>query len=190
MKNFTTQQSILAAVIASLIGLPLLVYFAFLPALRNFQSLSQQVADKKTGVTALKTPREEPEVVEEKVKKLKEQIEALKGEVFWETDISRFLNQITQLASDLKINFVSLKPEAASSSSEKGKELPDDYLLTEVPISLTIKSNYDDLVEFIKRIEQSDKFIAIESLTIDTDRQDIYSHNVRIDLSIFMQGKR
>lgn len=188
-KLFASQQSVFITVIIAAVSLVVIVYFVLFPSVRNFQQTAQQIKDKKTGLTALKTPAEEYGSLEEKVKALKDRGEALKNKLVWESDISSFLTRITQLASDLKIDFVSLRPEVKSSPSENLKGLSDDYMLTEVPIVLIIKSNYGDLIKFLERIEQSDKFIGVESLSIDTQPLDIYTHSIRMDLSIFTKEK-
>src|SRR3989338_3246369 len=189
-KLLASQQSIFITVIISAVSLVAVVYFGLFPYLANFQQIAQQIKDKKTGLIALKTPAEEYGALEEKVKTLGGRREALKNKLVWESDISSFLTRIIQLASDLKIEFVSLRPEVRPSPSEKVKGLSDDYMLTEVPIVLIIKSNYGDLIQFLERIEQSDKFIGVESFSIDTQPLDIYTHSIRMDLSIFAKEKR
>lgn len=185
---FRNKQTAFLSVILACISVGAMLYFAFFPALKGFQMVSQQIEEKKTGLSTIKTPRVEQGELDGKVSKTKEQLEILKKRIFWESDIGRFLNEITLLAADLKISFVSLKPEAAAVvSAEKDKKSAQDYPLTEAAILIIMRSNYNDLVKFLERIEQNDKFIAVQSLQIETDQQDVYSHTIRMDLSIFTQ---
>ena len=52
----------------------------------------------------------------------KDQLAAIEKKLFWQKDISKFLNELTRLASDLDIEFVSLKPEQLSIVGQEGGE--------------------------------------------------------------------
>lgn len=177
-------QKVLIAVGISSVALYIIFHFIFLPALKQSRSLVSQIGRKKIDLSKVQTLPGEYEQLANQIDKQKAQLENLKNKLFWEKDISRFLNELTKLASDLPIEFASLKPGAASSVI--GKE-PKGYLFAEVPISVALKSGYDNLVEFLRRIEESDKYINIDTLNIESDRSDIYRHNIKMKLIILVK---
>ena len=168
----------------SFVALYITSHFIFLPALKQSRSLASQIGRKKIDLSKVQALPGEYEQLASQIDKQKAQLENLKNKLFWEKDISRFLNELTKLASDLPIEFSSLKPESASAVI--GKE-PRGYLFSQVPIAVALKSGYDNLVEFLRRIEESDKYINIDTLNIESDRSDIYRHNIKIKLIILVK---
>lgn len=178
------QASLVVSIIYFLV-LCLIFYFIFLPAFKQSRLLSRQIKEKRLNLTKVKVSTNESSLLEEQISKTKEQLEIIKNRLFWEKDISRLLNELTQLASGLEIEFVSLKPEAVYLPVEKDKKESTDYLLAQVPISVSIRSNYDNLVKFLRKIERADKFIKIDTLNIESDQRNIHRHNIKVSLSIF-----
>ncbi|MFH0857923.1 MAG: type 4a pilus biogenesis protein PilO [Candidatus Omnitrophota bacterium] len=179
------QQKDIIAGLTSLLILFLLLYLVFFPAVRQFHSLSREIKNRTIDLTRVKSPVQEYQVLEAEASNMGKQIDGLKNKLFWEKDISKFLNEITHLASS-GIELISFKPE--SSLPALGKEesaFGDKYKFSQTPISVTLKSGYGDLVEFLKKIEEAEKFIKIEALTIENDPDNIYQHNVNIKFSIF-----
>jgi len=180
-------QRLLLAGISFFLLLLVVCYFVFLPALRQSRLLSYQIKEKKTNLARLQALTGEYNRLEAEVNKTKDQLQILKNRLLWERDISRLLNELTQLASNLQIEIVSLKPESATLPREKEKKEPGDYLLARVSISVTLKSDYDNAIKFLRRIEEADKFINIDLLSIESGQRDIYKHNVKMKLSIFTE---
>jgi len=184
------KQTVLIFSLVFFLLLGIMFCFIFLPALRQSRLLSKQIKDKRTNLTKMQTLTSEYSRLEAEIKNTREKAQLLKNRLFWEKDISRFLSELTRLASDLQIEFVSLKPESVSSLQQKEKiESQKGYLFAQVPILVVLRSNYGDLVRFLKRIEETDKFIKIESLSIESEQRDIHKHNVKMTLSIFVEEK-
>lgn len=186
--RFRDQKTLVITIVLSFFVLFIVLYFIFLPALKGAYALSQQIKEKKVNLSDVQTSTGEYSLLEDRVKKTKEELEVLKNRIFWEKDIGRFLNVISQLASGLQIEFISLKPEKPESSSwpaEKDKKGSLGYSLTQVPITILIRGSYSNLVKFLKRIDKYDKFINIYGLNIASDPHNIYRHNIKIGLSIF-----
>lgn len=167
------------------------VYFFLLPAIRQNKILLQQIKDKKFDLKGAQAPINEYVLLKEDISKKNLLLAEVKKRLFWEKDISRFLNELTHLASDLQIEFVSLKPEVvlaeetgAESAKKEGKGLkkPDS-----VPITVVLKSSYNDIISFLKRIEAGEKFIRIDSLGIESDPANIHKHLTKMKLSIFIE---
>ena len=114
-----------------------------------------------------------------------------------EKDISKFLSELTHLASDLPMEFVSWRPEAVVSvltTAEDKKDKKDkkvlDYSIMQAPISVVLRADYNSLVNFLKRIEEADRFIKIDTFIIEPDQRNIYKHNIKMKLGIFIKEER
>ena len=115
----------------------------------------------------------------------KDQLAAIEKKLFWQKDISKFLNELTRLASDLDIEFVSLKPEQLSIVGQEGGEA--DLKLVSVPIMVAFRSSYADTIRFLERIEEGERFIRIDALSVEADPRLILKHLTKMKLSIFIK---
>lgn len=186
-----TQRALIVMII-SLLVLCIIFYFIFLPASKQSLLLTKQIKEKKINLTNAEVIAGEYAHLEEQINKSKNQLEILKNKLFWEKDISRFLNELTQLAIDLPIEFVSLKPESVKLESvslsilkdKKDNKESKSYVLAQVPISVILRTSYNNLIGFLRRIEEADKFINIDNLSIESEQRDIYKHNIKMNLII------
>lgn len=169
----------------------LVVYFVLHPAIKQCVALSKSLKEKKDNLASLQSFNSQYVVLKEEIRNKSTELEALKSKLFWGRDISKFLNELNRLASDLEIEFVSLKPEISPASlaqdDKKSNKETDDYSQAQVSIAVSFRSNYNDIITFLKRIEAGDKFIKITSLSIEKQADNIYNHNVNIKLGILVE---
>jgi Tfp pilus assembly protein PilO len=59
----------------------------------------------------------------------------------------------------------------------------------EIPITINLRCSYHDLGRFINMIENSDRFMKVTDLTINTN-PDPMVHNIRLIVNIFVLKKR
>jgi Tfp pilus assembly protein PilO len=180
-------QKAIATIVFSVLFLCAIFYFAFLPSLKQSLSLTNQLKEKKTDLTKVHISSEEYNLLEGQIKDQKGKIVILKEKLFWEKDISKFLNVLTHLAADLPIEFVTLKPEAVVLPDKKDTKNKNEAQFAQVPISVTLRASYGNLVEFLERIETSEKFIKIDTLNIESDQSNIHTHNIKMGLNIFIK---
>lgn len=185
-------QKLLLGIIVSLSVLFLTVYYVFLPAIRSSYALTKQIKEKKVDTTKIQIASDEFEKLAKKINGLRQQSGTLDEKLYWEEDISKFLDKLTQLAADLNIEFVSLKPESViqppKSKDKKDKKESRENLLAQVPITVSFKASYSNLVEFLKRIEEADKFIKIDTFSIESEQKEIHKHNIKMLLVIYIKG--
>jgi Tfp pilus assembly protein PilO len=165
------------------------VYFFLLPAIQKDNLLSAQIRKSKTDLGVAQAPIKEYAALKEDIKKKNSELAEIKQRLFWERDISKFLNELTRLASELQIEFVSLKPETMPPEQEEGRESDKKKpkKLTSVPITVAFKSNYNEIISFLKRIEEGERFIRIDSLSIESEPSNIYKHLTKVKLNIFIE---
>ncbi len=178
-------QKTLFLIVVSLVILLLIIYLAFLPVLKQSLNLTKQIKEKKTDLSKVQISKEGLTRLEEEVTSLNNRIVISNERLFWDKDNSRFLDKLTQLAVDLPIEFVTLKPEAAVVSGKKDAEDANAPQLTRIPFTVTLRANYNNLVEFLERIETSEKYIRINTLSIESNTEDMNKHNFTIELNIF-----
>jgi Tfp pilus assembly protein PilO len=178
------------------IAVPFLVlflagYFVLLPAIKQYAALSQRIKNKELDLALVQSSNAQYAALKDDIENKESQVAQIKNRLFWEKDISKFLNELTRLASDLQIEFVSLRPEASGVPLEKDKGAKDreqkDFVLTKVPIEVTFRTSYNGIIDFLKRIEEGQKFIKIDTLAIESQANDIYKHNVKMRLSILIE---
>lgn len=182
--NPELQKTLISIVVSSVIFL-LIVYVAFLPAMKQSLSLTKQIKEKHTNLTKVQISKDELARLEADIASLKNQISIFNERLFWEKDSSKFLDKLTQLAVDLPIEFVTLKPEAAVLPDKKDSKTKNEPQLARLPFSVTLRANYSSLVKFLERIETSEKYIRISTLSIESNIEDMNKHNVTIELNIF-----
>jgi Tfp pilus assembly protein PilO len=204
-KNLNLSISLVGSVI--LLGVSLGVIF--IPALGKYQNINRQIESKTQEIQqAQMKVNSEFKRIEGENSQLKHDLAMLKEKLFWGKDTGSFLNELTQLAAGLSLEVLSLKPgevvsikqtvqesaAAAAGNNPRNKNLKSaavknqktsTYILTRAPISVMLKGDYPSLVAFLDRIEKAKKYIAIDGLTIETDRSTLYKHTIIMSLSIF-----
>ncbi|MFH1457854.1 MAG: type 4a pilus biogenesis protein PilO [Candidatus Omnitrophota bacterium] len=171
---------------------PVVVYFLLLPAFKDNISHRLQIKNRKIDLGVAQAPIKESGVLKEDIKGKKAQLTEMETRLFWKRDISKFLTELTRLAADLEIEFISLKPEPLTVDQESRsldkKEPKELKKMASVPISVAFKSNYNDIINFLKRIEEGERFIRVDSLSIESESGDMRKHVTKMGLSIFVEA--
>ncbi len=190
-----------------LISLCLILYLVFSPALKRYRELNKQFKVKNVDLVKLEGLIKESALTKQELDKDKADFELIRYELFWGKDAGNILAELTLLADGLEIEFVSVKPEpmvipkpkalgkkAASKVAAKQKDSQAKKAEKEeppgfpyIPISVDINSGYDNFIKFLSRIEEAERFIKINSYTIESGLQNIYMHKVRMRLVIYTE---
>jgi Tfp pilus assembly protein PilO len=179
-----------AYLIGVFLVLAAVLYLVFVPSIRKFGKISQQIRDKKSELSRVQQPSGEYRVLDKETKEMRSRKDLLVGKLLWESDISRFLSELTKLTSNSEVEFINIKPESALPAPEKDKEKFAKYRIVQIPISVRIKGSYEGLVNFLKKVEEGAKFIKIEYLNIESDSSSIYKHNINIRFSIIAKEEK
>ncbi len=124
--------------------------------------------------------------LENKVSYWKDKVEKEKEYLFWKDDISLFIKEITKIAKILSIEFFSID----SHPSKKIATFSDlGMSIEKMPLSISMRENFFKLVEFLKKIENLDRFVKIEKIRIESEKEDIYHHQIRLMVSGFVLKK-
>lgn len=170
--------------IAMVAALLALFYTMFMPKLRGVFSMSDKIKKGREIIPNPESYSEERQKVTAQIEALKKKIEGSKEKLFWKKDMALFLEKLNNIGEQLSLDFISIKPNLASEPI-KSEENKDVVLMYRNPINITMKTGYRELIGFLKRIEDSDKFLRIDELDISADKQDNFKRDVKMILSIF-----
>lgn len=112
------------------------------------------------------------------IKELNEKLVSLEEKFFLDPgEIFSYLNRFAEASK------ISLKNISPLEKTEVKTEESDTVHL-ELPINVKMECGYDELVEFLKKVESADKIILVTSLKIQGNPQDVWEHNIELSLKI------
>ncbi|OQX86807.1 MAG: hypothetical protein B6D55_05135 [Candidatus Omnitrophica bacterium 4484_70.2] len=154
--------------------------------IEKIRKIRKEIKKIKKELIGFGNYREKLKSLEDEVSYWKSKVEKEKGYLFWKDDISLFVKEITKIAKILSIEFFSID----SHPSKKVATFPTlGISIEKMPLSISICENFSKLVEFLKRIENFDKFVKIEKMRIESGKEDIYHHQIRLMVSAFVLKK-
>jgi len=166
-----------------------------LPNFKLYRSLSREVKEKDKELNIRKTT-----IVQ--IKKLKQDIDQIDKnytnftqKIIMQPGTFEAVKVITDIAKGLKIEFVSIQPSALlklelSSHNDGGfskflQEEGKEFFLWEIPVSIKIKGDFGNILGFIKRLEEGERFIKIKQFHIKKDPSLPLAHDADISISMF-----
>jgi len=159
------QQRIILAVLVGIILIVLVNNLLFRPITSKrrdlklkYQKLETELKRKEFELkeARAKTEAERIASLEEKYRHTQKRLKYLKGRLPKEKQIPALLSQIASQAK-LEYNLIRMLPEESR------------LVYKEIPIQIQLKGRYQDLGEYLKRLEESTRLIKIKSLSIKTD---------------------
>lgn len=165
------------------------IYQGILPGIKTLDSLKKELKQKKVELERrYNTALENKKLIKE-IAETEKSYENFSRMLFPLADISNAVKEITNISQDLQIEFISLAPsppaELARSSPEIGFYLWGTY------VAIRMKTNYEKLLDFVKRIETSVKFIEIESFQVKKNPANLAVHDAQMTLLVYsLQQKK
>lgn len=159
-----------------------LIFRGIYPGINSWFRLRKELAQKKTELKRRYNTAEENQRLAQEIAKIEKDYGEFNAMLFPPNDVSGAVKEIAKISQDLQIEFISLVPlsaRVASSSPEIG------FSLWEIPISIKIKTSYAKLLDFIKRIENSSKFINIDDFQITKSASNLLVHDVGLSLCVY-----
>lgn len=179
MKKFLAmsfKEQVIVATI-SLVLIAGLFYFVLIhPKLTQLNEISeqQQLEEKKfneatISFRGLKKVKKETATVEKKL----EELEIMLPE---KEDIPSVIIDVQDIAGESSIDFISIKP---LTNIGRG-------VYTEIPLELTMKGRFFDLLDFLYHIEKSKRKFVVSEININPSEDDLPSISAVINTSTFM----
>lgn len=174
----------------TIVGIIGAFYIMAMPPAKALFSVNAKIKKGRLIIPDASTYRSQYKELEKEIEAITQQIAKSKERLFWKKDIAFFLDRLSQIAEQLAVDFISIKPslspEPIISDDSGGKDdKQKTVLMFRNPINITMKAGYAELINFLARVEDSDRFLRIDELTIDPDNKDVLKRNVKMVLSIF-----
>lgn len=162
-------------------------YIIFMPTLRELIAVNSKLRKGQMIAPDIFGYRKQYAELEQAIAELSREISINKERLFWKKDIALFIEQLSRIAEQIAVDFISIKPvpspEPVTAYNEEKEE--KTVLMYRRPVTITLKSNYRGLIDFLARVEDSERFFRVDELTIEPDTKDILKRNVTMVLSIF-----
>ena len=136
-----------------------------------------EINNAKSAKANLDKLKRELAEIEKKVTYYKDKLPA-------EKEMPSLLKGFTDMANQCRIKFITIQPQDTYSQSPA---VAAPYI--EIPITINLICSYHDLGRFINMIENSDRFMKVTDLTINTN-PDPMVHNIRLIVNIFVLKKK
>jgi Tfp pilus assembly protein PilO len=162
----------------------ILFFWAVLPSFRTWAALKKELQRKEKEVRLLDNIIQENKQLKEDIAKREKDYEDFNRMFFLRDDIPQAVKTIADISQDLKIEFMSLIPQP-SQKLETAALKNLDFSLWKTPISIKIKTDYLKLIDFIKGMEKSNKFIRLENLRIKKNPSSLLFHDVEMKVYVF-----
>ena len=166
-----------------------------LPNLKLYAAVVGEVRDKKKQLQIRKETISQITKLKQEITEIDEEYKNFTQKIILQPGTFEAVKVITDIAKGIKIEFLSLKPlplerlELASREDEgfslffqkEGK----DFFLWEIPIAIKIKSSYINFLDFIKKIEDDQRFLKIKNIQLKKDPSTALAHNIEVTISMF-----
>ena len=161
------------------VGIVILFVFLSKPKLKKIEELTGQIVQEKVNLVQLEKIARTKDVLMQEVSKMREEIDYYEKRIPSEKGTSWLLMELSRIARETGIRYVSIVP------AEEKKE--ESYV--RIPIQVQIKCGYHSLGRFLSRIENSQRFMTVDNLTISPDGSNPLRHNIILKISTFMFAK-
>lgn len=183
--NTATQRYAAIAVAALLgAGLALASFIMVMPMIGEISKMNAKIKKSQLIMPDPVSYEKEHRELNARIEEIKKKITESKEKLFWKKDIALFLEKLKNASKEISVDFISIKPGLLAEPI-RSKENNEAILMYKNLTNITVKAGYKELVSFLKRIEESDKFLRIDSIDISVEKGDIFKRNVSMVLSIF-----
>ena len=177
IKEFLKDEQYRKYIVLGVLGVIVLVYLVFgiMPKFSERAKLSREVKELKNNVELVNTRMAMLDQMTAKLKSLRMEFAGYADGLPNEKDVPAFLQELSTVARKSNVKILSITPSEFRPVAVEGK---DNKFYREMPISVTAKSGYHELGEFISNIEQAKRFITVENLEISYDSRFPQRHNI------------
>ncbi|OQX86010.1 MAG: hypothetical protein B6D55_06695 [Candidatus Omnitrophica bacterium 4484_70.2] len=168
-----------------------------LPKFKLYKTFFKDITKKEKELRVIKSALSQVERLREEIRGVEDKYNSLMRKVVPRPESLEAIKIITGLIEGLKIEFYSFQPlplKKIGFSSGSDNERPekfspkkeaDNFFIWEIPVAIKIKTNYANLMNFIKRIEGASKFVKIKDIRIAKDLAFPFAHDAQITVSVF-----
>ncbi|MDI3501567.1 MAG: type pilus assembly protein PilO [Thermoanaerobacter sp.] len=170
---------------AVILGFFALYYQYYLtPKILEIRNLSIELKNKKQileQVTALNNKS-----LKEGLDKQQTQLKELSMILPEERDIEIFLFNLQQMVNDTGVKTKSLTFENQDQSQNETSNVKKEDFVT-IPVNITVSGNYDEIIAFLKEIQNSKRLCNIQNFSVEKDQN---QQNLLLNLKVFIYSMK
>ncbi len=130
-------------------------------AIAGMNFIYQPAKKKIREIESIQRKEEERSKLLSQVSKQQKDIQRRRFRLSDNKSISYFINQITKLANETNTEIISINPGS----------LQRENYYQKLPLVLGIKATYNQLGQFVSKLENSRQFILIETMTFEREKE-------------------
>ncbi|MBM3248386.1 MAG: hypothetical protein FJZ10_03065 [Candidatus Omnitrophica bacterium] len=165
----------------ALVLIILFLYFVFLPNNKKLQKLATKVASKKQLFTQVERTSQDINLLNENIANLEKEVSQLEERLPEQIEASLLIDTLKDITQESKLQFVSIEPK----NTKKYEQVDQKQVYLELPITVRLKCGFNELMDFVKKIESSKRLMKISDLKIRANPQDVWGHDVEVTISTF-----
>jgi type IV pilus assembly protein PilO len=165
---------IIAAVIGGAVIFIAAFYFILIsPKAAKISELKAKIAEKQTFLAkagSVEKQKQKIKAAKAKINELEQDISYYEKKLPQEKDIPDLLQYLSNIATETNIKLLEIEKK-----QEIRQEQEQAFYVT-VPFNLILKGGYHEIGRFINRLENAERFMKIENLTIEEDKKNPFEH--------------
>ncbi len=171
-----------------------------LPKFELYKTSLKDVTEKEKELRVKKSAISQVERLKEEIRGVENKYKDFVQKVISRPESLEAIKIITELIKGLKIEFYSFQPlplnkielftydsenEGLVGFSSNKREKKDNFFIWEIPVAIKIKTDYANLLNFIRRIENAPKFVKVKDIHITKDTASPFAHDAQVIVSVF-----
>jgi len=152
----------------------------FGPGLNHISFLSKKSADLRERIDDAKDKIKNAARINERFATLEARMRSLEAQIPYISDTSWVVRLINDIEKELKFKTERIIPYVEQEKGDQAKGENDLYAFRNAQIVL--KAGYHQIGQFVNTLEEKVKFVTIESITIEADKDNPFQHNVELKI--------
>ena len=178
------EQSRVYAILGGIVIFALLyTTFAIIPGLYALSNASREVTDLNDAIDKVNGRIKQLDKMMEQLKTGRKELEGYSKGLPDQKEVPEFLEKLSSIARTSDVRILSITPSKLK-IAEAGEKGGGFY--REMPVVITAKSGYHQLGSFISNLEKQERFITIENLRIQYDRNFPRKHDINMVLKTYV----
>lgn len=163
-----------------------LVFILILPQSSKLISFSKELLEKRNAVILAERGSLNFQEVKKTIIELEKKASQLEKGLPQQIETTLLIDTLKDITEESQLKFSSIEPMPQKRYELKGQE--DFYL--ELPIKVKLNCTFFDLITFLEKIENSPRLMKLSDLSISSNPQNAWEHNVEVTISTFASGRK
>ena len=174
-------------ILIAIVGVAFLIiyYMLFLkPQFTKFLNKNSEFSTVKKRVDSARKLIASKEKIYNQLEALKARSSAVQKKLPDQESMSSLLGAFSSIAESSGVSILKIKPVESETSSPAAKTTKEAY--DKFSILIEAKAGYFQLVRFVDKLENMDRFIEIDDIEVRNDPNDPRRHDIKMDLKTYV----